>query len=91
MLKLIEHGPNIDFNNIDGRSPLALAALHGNIALVQMLISLGVNRLSYERFFHRPTANTASQGHHYVADYLLQELGKYPPIKLSQTRIYLQP
>ncbi|KAL2807648.1 ankyrin repeat-containing domain protein [Aspergillus granulosus] len=83
--KLIEHGADINFKDIDGRSPLALASRQGNIALVQMLISLGANRLSYDRFFHRPAANAASQGHHHVADYLLQELGKYPPVKLNQT------
>ncbi|KAL6232428.1 hypothetical protein BDW75DRAFT_242956 [Aspergillus navahoensis] len=50
---------------------LALAARQGNVALVQMLIALGANRLSYDRFFHHPAAHAASQGHHHFAEYLL--------------------
>lgn len=50
-----------------------------------MLIFLGANQLSYDRFFHRPAANAASQGHHLVADYLLQELANYSPARLNHT------
>ncbi|EAW16732.1 Ankyrin repeat protein [Aspergillus fischeri NRRL 181] len=85
--KLIENGADINFKDVYGRSPLALAARQGNFTLVQMLISLGANPLSYDRLFHRPAANAASQGHYDIADYLLQELGKYKhsPIRLDHT------
>ncbi|EAU33546.1 predicted protein [Aspergillus terreus NIH2624] len=82
---LVEHGADINFKDTYGRSPLALAARQDNIVLVQMLVPLGASLLSYDRSFHRPAANAASQGHHLVADYLLQEMGRYAPVKLNRT------
>lgn len=83
--KLIENGADINFEDIYGRSPLALATHQGNFALVRMLLSLSTNPLSYDRLFQRPAANAASQGHFDIAHYLLQELGKYKhsPIRLD--------
>lgn len=40
---------------------------------------------TYDLLRQRPIANTASQGHHLVADYLLQELVSYSPVKLNHT------
>lgn len=58
--RLIGHAANINFKDIHGRSPLALAARQGHIALVKLLVSLGVNLLSYDRFCHRLATNAAS-------------------------------
>ncbi|CAI7565718.1 unnamed protein product [Penicillium pancosmium] len=83
--KLIEYGVNINFKDASGRSPLSLAARQGHFAMVQMLISLGACQLSYDRSHQRPIANAASQGHHVIADYLLQELVNYSPVRLTHT------
>ena len=50
-----------------------------------MFISLGANQLSYNSSHPRPVANAASEGHHVIADCLLQELAKYSPVKLDHT------
>jgi ankyrin repeat protein len=46
--RLLEQGVDINFKDDRGTSPLALAARHGHLGLVQMLISLGAQQLSYD-------------------------------------------
>jgi ankyrin repeat protein len=75
---LLYGGVDINFKDPDGCSPLALAALHGHLALVKLLISLGACQLSCDRFRRRPIANAAFQGHHGIEDYLLKELKEFP-------------
>jgi ankyrin repeat protein len=81
-LKLLEHGADVDFKHIDGRSPLSLAARGGHIDTVRALVGRGANVLSLDMDGHRAITNAASEGNHGIEDHLLALLGtKRPPLK----------
>lgn len=75
---LLHKGANINFKDLHGRSPLALAALNGHFALVKMLISSNACQLLCNSRDKSPIADAASRGHHEIADYLLKELSRLP-------------
>ncbi|CEL11809.1 hypothetical protein ASPCAL14905 [Aspergillus calidoustus] len=82
ILKLLEHGADVEFKHIDGRSPLSLAARGGHMDTVRALVGRGANVLSLDMDGHRAIANAASEGHHGIEDHLLALLGaKRPPLK----------
>lgn len=57
---------------------MALAALGGHFSLVHILVTRGAKLLSHDTEGQHPLAQTASNGHHVIEDYLFYELRKYP-------------
>ncbi|KAL4879092.1 ankyrin repeat-containing domain protein [Aspergillus karnatakaensis] len=48
VLKLLDHGTDVNFKDTDGRSPLSLAARGGHLATVRALVRRGANILSID-------------------------------------------
>ncbi|KAL3485141.1 ankyrin repeat-containing domain protein [Aspergillus germanicus] len=84
VLKLLDHGADVNFKDIDGRRPLSLAARGGHMHTVRALVSRGPNLLLIDRDGRRAIANAASEGHHEIEDYLLSLLEAKRP-RLTHT------
>ncbi|KAL4963603.1 ankyrin repeat domain-containing protein [Aspergillus stella-maris] len=74
VLTLLSHGTDVNFKDINGRSPLSLAAAEGHTDTVQTLVGYGANFPSIDMDGRRAIGLVASEGHHAIEDYLLARL-----------------
>ena len=73
--RLVAHGHHLDRADYDGRTPLHLASVEGQVAAVRYLLAQGVEREPLDRWGNTPLDDARGNGHDEVVALLEQSVG----------------